>query len=291
MIDFEISGAELSSVMHDHVVVRRDDAVFRIEGDGALQCMQGLLTNDLRNPAPETVTYGAVLTPKGMIISDMWVLKQDGALTLIAPLHAREALAQLLKRTMPPRIARVRDMTDASRVTWHYNAPATMNGIHAPSGPAPFHALGIDDASIAGDPAAAARLGDAMMLLHGWPTLRREIDDRTLPQEVRYDELGAVKYDKGCYTGQETVARLHFRGHANRVLRGLTWNSDGVGDVRDVTVSGRSVGSVRTIARVGARLLGLAILRREVELDTSVDIGNSIAQVVPLPFAGELDGQ
>src|SRR5262249_24994082 len=60
-------------------------------------------------------------------------------------------------------------------------------------------------------------------LLGGWPTLGVEIDEKTLPQEVRYDEIGGVSYTKGCYTGQETVARLHFRGHTNRELRGLRW--------------------------------------------------------------------
>ena len=66
----------------------------------------------------------------------------------------------------------------------------------------------------------------AARILAGWPALGAEIDERTLPQEVRYDEIGGVSYTKGCYTGQETVARLHFRGHPNRELRGLWWRSD-----------------------------------------------------------------
>ena len=79
--------------------------------------------------------------------------------------------------------------------------------------------------------AAGARPGDegdhhAARILAGWPALGAEIDERTLPQEVRYDEIGGVSYTKGCYTGQETVARLHFRGHPNRELRGLWWRSD-----------------------------------------------------------------
>ena len=55
--------------------------------------------------------------------------------------------------------------------------------------------------------------------------LGHEIVEKTLVQEVRYDEIGGVSYTKGCYTGQETVARLHFRGHTNRELRGLRWMS------------------------------------------------------------------
>src|SRR2546423_15709896 len=47
------------------------------------------------------------------------------------------------------------------------------------------------------------------------------MDESTLPQEVNFDELGAISYTKGCYIGQETVARVHFRGHVNRFLRRL----------------------------------------------------------------------
>ena len=68
--------------------------------------------------------------------------------------------------------------------------------------------------------AAAARV------LAGWPTLGREVDDKTLPQEARFDEIGGVSYTKGCYTGQETVARVHFRGHVNRTLRGLVFEGN-----------------------------------------------------------------
>ena len=73
----------------------------------------------------------------------------------------------------------------------------------------------------------------------GWPALGVEIDERTLPQEVRYDEIGGVSYTKGCYTGQETVARLHFRGHTNRELRGLRWTDAGAAR-RPVVVHGRA---------------------------------------------------
>ena len=63
-------------------------------------------------------------------------------------------------------------------------------------------------------------------ILAGWPRLASEVDEKTIPQEVRFDEIGGVSYTKGCYTGQETVSRLHFRGHANRQLRGLLFESD-----------------------------------------------------------------
>ncbi len=60
----------------------------------------------------------------------------------------------------------------------------------------------------------------------GFPEWGIDIDDNTLPQEANLDELHAVSYTKGCYIGQETVARVHFRGHVNRTLRRVSFSGD-----------------------------------------------------------------
>src|SRR5439155_988420 len=93
-----------------------------------------------------------------------------------------------------------------------------------------------------------------MRILAGWPQLGAEVDDKTIPQEVRYDELGGVSYTKGCYTGQETVSRLHFRGHTNRYLRGLLFDAEPPAAPADgwssVTHLDRDVGRVTSLAWV-----------------------------------------
>ena len=117
----------------------------------------------------------------------------------------------------------------------------------------------------------------------GWPTLGREIDDRTLPQEVRFDELGGVKYDKGCYTGQETVARLHFRGHANRALRALRFAPGVEPADLNVMAADKQVGTLRTVARIGDEYFALAMLRREIAAGDSVQSGTASGMVIELP--------
>src|SRR3989449_4137855 len=91
-------------------------------------------------------------------------------------------------------------------------------------------------------------------ILAGWPRLGAEVDEKTIPQEVRYDEIGGVSYTKGCYTGQETVARLHFRGHTNRQLRGLLFDVEPPAAPADgwsaVTHLDRDVGRVTSVAWV-----------------------------------------
>ena len=122
----------------------------------------------------------------------------------------------------------------------------------------------------------------AARLLSGWPALGVEIDARTLPQEVRYDEIGGVSYTKGCYTGQETVARVHFRGHTNRELRGLRWTDSEPLDGRLVLFGEKDVGSVRSTLTLEDRVLGLGLLRREVSPGETVTAGGRRARVVSL---------
>jgi folate-binding protein YgfZ len=271
-------------------------AIFRLEGPGAVDCVQGVLTNDVKSPGTSSLVWGAVLTPKGMIIADCWVRRDGAVLWLIAPASAHTVLADLLRRSFPPRLVQVADLSQSHAVRWlNGTVPAEIAGteIVRPTGVAPFTALMITpDAArtdplltLAGVPLASSALADVACVLLGWPVLGREIDEKTLPQEVRFDELGGVRYDKGCYTGQETVARLHFRGHANRLLRGMQW--EGAAGLADATVilGDKNVGRVSTAARIDGGLLGLAVLRHEVAVGQQVIAGGAVAEVMSLPFA------
>src|SRR5438093_1260867 len=133
-------------------------------------------------------------------------------------------------------------------------------------------------------------------ILAGWPRLGAEVDDRTIPQEARLDQIGGVSYTKGCYTGQETVARLHFRGHVNRQIRGLLFDPEPPAAPADgwsvVTYVDRDVGRVTSLAFVpetgvagAGRWIGLALIRREVEPGSVVRAAGRDARVVDLPFA------
>jgi folate-binding protein YgfZ len=123
------------------------------------------------------------------------------------------------------------------------------------------------------------------------------VDEKTIPQEVRFDEIGGVSYTKGCYTGQETVARLHFRGHPNRQLRGLLFDTEPPAAPAQgwtaVTHLDREVGRVTSLAFVpesgggvsgAGRWIGMAVLRREVTPGAMVRAAGRDARVVDLPF-------
>jgi folate-binding protein YgfZ len=325
-LDLRFDRDRLDRVRHGATIVSTSPAVLRISGPGALTCLQGLLTNDLEQPGDGSLVYGALLTPKGMIVVDAWVLRQGDTFTLIVPPGGHAAVLELFTRQLPPRLARTTDLTGQATVAWLLGAHGfqvlAKSGVGMPESAgrvttvggelspvavalapesAPFVALAVGLAPaveplVARLVAAGAMPGEecdlhAARLLSGWPALGVEIDERTLPQEVRYDEIGGVSYTKGCYTGQETVARLHFRGHTNRELRGLRWTDSEPLDGRSVIYGERDVGSVRSTLTLEDRVLGLGLLRREVSPGEVVTAGGRRALVVALPFgADEVDG-
>lgn len=318
MLSVTTTESAVDRLRHRVVMVRAESAIFRVEGPGAVACLQGLLTNDVDTPGPGSLVYGALLTPKGMIILDLWSLRDAAGFTLIAPLAARPAALELFRRTLPPRMARVTDRTAEWSATWLLGG-----GIAPPElpelGPLPAPGEVVDRASdgdtvqvaagtrpawfrwvitgpVAGVSGVERNLSAAgaveggsddahiARVLAGWPALGLEIGEKTLPQEVRYDEIGGVSYTKGCYTGQETVARVHFRGHPNRLLRGLSWDSTAQLTDPGVRQEERDVGQITSIVRTERRQFGLAVLRREVGIGQDVGAGGHPARVLDLPF-------
>ena len=112
------------------------------------------------------------------------------------------------------------------------------------------------------------------------------MDDGTIPQEAGLNER-AVSFTKGCYVGQETVARLHYKGKPNRHLRGLRL-SEPSATGEQLLLGERPVGRVGS-AVLSPRLgpIALAFVRREAEPGSVVSVGEhgASAEVLELPFA------
>jgi folate-binding protein YgfZ len=166
---------------------------------------------------------------------------------------------------------------------------------------APAAAIDASWARVAREPGVAPggqRAWDVARIEAGRPEWGIDIDEATIPQEGNFDELHAISYTKGCYTGQEVVARVHFRGHVNRHLRGLGYSPDGgpiATGARLIDENGRDVGDVRSVA-ISPRLGGIAIgmVRREVAPGATLVArpttpspgpdADRLVTVAPLPF-------
>ena len=105
----------------------------------------------------------------------------------------------------------------------------------------------------------------------GRPAWGIDMDDHTIPQEANLGTLGAISFTKGCYTGQETVARLHFRGHVNKQLRALQATAPMPTHARLLDANGKDVGDVRSTV-ISPRLgpIAIAMVRREIALGAVV---------------------
>jgi tRNA-modifying protein YgfZ len=307
------------------VVAPADVAVLDLTGPGAVASFQGLLTSDLEQPGDGAFVYGALLTPKGMIVVDGWAARLGVRVRFTVPSEGRERATTILQRSVPPRLARTVDRTADSAVLrvagGHAVAILGASGLPVPphaghaiettlqdvtlevaraSERAPFafqittaaeHQGAVVDRLIRGGAVVAdAAALELARILGGWPRLASEVDEKTIPQEIGYDEIGGVSYTKGCYTGQETVSRLHFRGHPNRHLRGLLFELDSPAPPAEgwsaVTEDEREVGRVTSIAWVAGadRWIGLAVIRREVAIGAVVRAAAREARVVTLPF-------
>src|SRR5256885_4449787 len=308
LIPGAVSPARLAALRTGAVIARAEAAVVTLTGPGAVTAAQGLLTNDVEKPGDGAFVYGALLTPKGMIVVDAWVARLGATMSFTLTAQGRERALAILTRSVPPRLARLADRT-AELAVYRVAGPnalavAEAAGLPVPSAPGrvvaapggtseiarategapftlqltlPMAETEVQSARLAAAgavPVDAATL-ELARILAGWPRVGAEVDDKTIPQEVRYDELGGVPYTKGCYTGQETVSRLHFRGHTNRYLRGLMFDAEPAATPAPgwtaVTHLDRDVGRVTSLAWVpeagvagGGMWIGLALVRREV---------------------------
>src|SRR5216684_5908642 len=326
----EVTPALVTALYTGAVVSRVEAGVVSLTGPGAVTSLQGLLTNDVELPGDGSFVYGALLTPKGMIVVDGWAARLGATVSFTVPADAggRERAHAIFTRSVPPRLARVSDRTSdvtvcrlagpgalavavagglevppaAGRVLLRPDGVETARAtegapfvlqVTVPAGAAALLAARLE---AAGAVAAGPATLELSRILAGWPRLGAEVDERTIPQEARLDQIGGVSYTKGCYTGQETVARLHFRGHVNRQIRGLLFDPEPPAAPADgwsvVTYVDRDVGRVTSLAFVpetgvagAGRWIGLALIRREVEPGSVVRAAGRDARVVDLPFA------
>jgi len=127
---------------------------------------------------------------------------------------------------------------------------------------------------------------EILRIERGRPRFGREMGEQTMPAEAGIVER-AVDFEKGCYIGQEPVARLHYRGRPNRRLVGLRLSASAAAG-ESLRLGEREVGTIGS-ACISPALgpIGLAVVRREAESGDRLEIGaaEATAEVTELPFA------
>jgi tRNA-modifying protein YgfZ len=294
------------------LVDRSERGKLALTGPDAKVFLQGQVTNDIERLEPGQGCYAAFLTHKGKMLGDMRVLDLGDELLLDTERVALQGLFNMIRRFKLGSDVELHKRTlelgllsligpDARRIAGpvgsveHANARAEIGGhevtlVRTDVGVDVFCAAG-DTAGVraaleaAGAVPASEEAAEVVRVEHGRPRYGIELNDGVIPQEAGLNER-AVSFTKGCYVGQETVARLFYRGKPNRHLRGLRLSAPAAtGDV--LRLGEKEVGRIGTVVVSPVHgPIALAIVRREAEPGETVSVGDgdTTAEVAELPF-------
>jgi folate-binding protein YgfZ len=252
-----------------------DHRLIALSGRDAAAFAQAQFMSDINALAPGSWQWSGWLTPKGRVIALFALLKfDDESLWLLLPDADPVTLAAALQRFVFRSKVSI-SVRDDLRVEGTFGAPprasgsafagATEGGVELDfSAEGGSRTLRILPASTAShDPVWAARWA-AFDLEHGLPRLPSAQSDHWTPQQLSLERLNAFSVKKGCYPGQEIVARTHFLGKVKRGLA-LVEGSVGLRAGDDLRAAGEPLGHLVASADDGERHLALAVVPLERE--------------------------
>jgi folate-binding protein YgfZ len=294
------------------LIDRSERGKLALTGPDAKTFLHGQVTNDVEGLEPGSGCYAAFLTHKGKMLGDLRILDVGDELLLDTERSALQELFNMIRRYKLGSDVELHKRTletgllslvgpDARRVAGadglgdaeHANAQAEIGGHPV--------VLAVTDTGVdvfcdaertegvrgaleaSGAVVVSEAAAEVVRVEHGRPRWGFELDDGVIPQEADLNAR-AVSFTKGCYVGQETVARLHYRGKPNRHLRGLRL-SEPVASGTPLRLGEREVGRVGTsVLSPALGPIALAIVRREAEPGATLAAGDgATAEVVALP--------
>jgi folate-binding protein YgfZ len=296
---------------------RSERGKLALSGADAASFLQGQVSNDVESLPVGAGCYAAFLTPKGKMLGDVRILNAGDEILLDTERVALQALFNMIRRFSIGYAVELHKRTvergllsligpDAATLAGAGELGAEEHAhamLEARGAALPVRAIRTDDGvdllcaaadldslRAALEEAGAAPVSEAavecLRIERGRPRYGIDLDDTVIPQEAGLNER-AVSFTKGCYVGQETVARLYYRGKPNRQLRGLRLSAMAEPG-GELTFEGRAVGRLATVAqspRLGP--IALALVRREAAPGAAVTVGGTdglTGEVTELPF-------
>jgi tRNA-modifying protein YgfZ len=261
------------AVTATRVAARPRDFV-AVRGPGAEAFLQAMLSNDMEKLAVGDACEALLLTPKARVIAPLVVLRRgvEDFLLLTEPGAGEPTRAALL---------RMRFAAKCEIELEQHTSHVVLGGEDGiPTADYGERAVEVLDAGFV--PTVDYDELERLRIAAGTPRLGREIDDRVLPAEAGLDAR-AIDFAKGCYPGQEPIARQHYRGRVNRSLRTLELEGDEVPEYdAELTHEGKAVGRVTSAARDGDHVVALAYVRVEVPHDVPLEVRGRTARPLDL---------
>jgi tRNA-modifying protein YgfZ len=240
----------------------RPRSFVRVSGPDAEGYLDRMVSNDVAALGPGEACEALLLTPKARVIAPLVVLRRghQDFLLLTEPELGDRVRAELI---------RSRFAAKAEIEPEEHTSHLVFGGEGIPTGDYGEPAAEVLDAEL--EPTVTADELELLRIRAGTPAWGKEIDDRILPAEAGLTER-AVSFTKGCYPGQEPIARLHYRGHANRGLRVLELAELPAPDT-ELVYEGKTVGRITSAAAVDGGAVALAYVRREVPEGAELTVG------------------
>lgn len=301
--------AEYLALRGDTGLVDGLRSMFWVNGADAVAYLDGILSQDLVAMEVGDVSRSLLLAPQGKLRALLWLLRSEDQVGIVVDQAAVEVARQDLERFRirvdaevgPPEpvLELWGPGSEGALVTalgeapagWHHLGEAVV--ARAPLGPLPrFFVSGVDRPTLveAGAKPAGSLAATAIRIEAGEPIMGVDVDEATIPQEAGLT-ADAVSFAKGCYLGQELVARIDSRGRVNRSLRGLAIDRNVLPPPgAAITYRGRDVGRVSSVGEsLELRVpVALGMVRREVDNGQQVEVswrgGSAPATVAELPL-------
>ena len=300
-----------------------------VTGPARHSWLHGQVTQNVGDLPEGRGVYATIITPQGQMVSDLRVFSLPHALLLDYPASAATPLPEYLDRYLIMERAELEDVSETMCLLSLQGpqSPGVVSAVLGPTAaPGPNEIRGVahqgqtlwvtgarhcgeEGVDIFAPAAAAPALWSALCTFRrefavhsvGWEALNvrrveagipwwgEELDGTMNPLEARLEQ--AIDYNKGCYVGQEIIARIHARGHVNNLLTGFMIEGDAL-PARGTPImrEGKKVGRVSTalVSLALGKPIALGYLRRELqEPGTRILVGEEPGtplQVTALPF-------
>jgi folate-binding protein YgfZ len=247
-----------------------------VSGPDAASYLNRMVSNEVEELSVGGSCEALLLTPKARVVAPMvvWRRAADDFLLLTEP----EAGDRLVRELIRARFAaRCSIELEEHRSVVVLGAPEGLVVNHHEVVPNRDYGVpAVELLDVEAPPEGAEPIGEdeleRLRILARTPRLGRELDDRVMPAEAGLEER-AISFTKGCYPGQEPVARLHHRGHPNRGLRVLALQGEELPPYdAELTLDGKVVGRVTSAAPdPDLGVVALAYVRREVPAEAGLE--------------------
>jgi folate-binding protein YgfZ len=276
--------------------------LIEVKGREGVQFLNGLVTNDVGKIEDGAVMLAAFPNAQGRLLGVVRVLRRGDAFLFETEAATHQKIYQNLFRFTYAGDFFVEDWSEKYRFLTITNLKAEIDADAALEFPGligrdffvPLEAAEAFKNELSARQAVeiGGELYEILRVESGVPLYGVDMDETTIVPELGLDDL--ISYNKGCYIGQEIIARIHFRGHVAKQLRGLILSEAGDGESAETelkTADGRNAGRVTSVVFSPAlgKTIALAYVRYDYLAEgTALKLGERMATVVNLPFVGRM---